>query len=74
MLTDDQKRTRLDISRFMLSRYEDDPGDFIERVVIQEEKWVNHFVSQSQNSRANNGSTLADSLHRNSRGFIQQGM
>ena len=28
MLTDDQKRTRLDISRHLLSRYEDDPGDF----------------------------------------------
>ena len=27
MLTDDWKRTRLDISRYLLSRYEDDPGD-----------------------------------------------
>ena len=27
MLTDDQKRYRLDISRYLLSRYEDDPGD-----------------------------------------------
>ena len=26
MLTDDQERTRLDISRYLLSRYEDDPG------------------------------------------------
>ena len=33
MLTDDQKRTQLNISRYLLSRYEDDPGDFIERVV-----------------------------------------
>ena len=31
MLTDDQKRTRHDISKYMyvLSRYEDDPSDFI---------------------------------------------
>ena len=29
MLTDDQKRTQLDISRHLLSSYED-PGDFIE--------------------------------------------
>ena len=29
MLTDDQKRSRLDISRYILSRYEDDPEDFI---------------------------------------------
>ena len=28
MLTDDQKRSRLDISRYLLSRYEDDPGKF----------------------------------------------
>jgi hypothetical protein len=30
-LTDDQKQTRLDISRYILSRYEDDP-DFIYRI------------------------------------------
>ena len=30
MLTDDQKRSRLNISRCLLSRYEDDPGDFID--------------------------------------------
>ena len=33
MLTDDQKRTRFHISRYLLSRYEDDPDDFIELVV-----------------------------------------
>ena len=32
MLTDDQKRTRLDISRYHLSRYEDNPGDFIDNM------------------------------------------
>ena len=32
MLTDDQKRCRLDISKYLLSRYEDDPGDFIDRL------------------------------------------
>ena len=36
MLTDDQKRCRLDISKYLVSRYEDDPGDFIDRVVTQE--------------------------------------
>ena len=30
MLSDDQKRTRLNISRYHLSLYEDDPSDFIE--------------------------------------------
>ena len=48
MLTDDQKRTRLDISRYLLSRYEDDPGDFIEQVVTQDETWVHHFDQESQ--------------------------
>ena len=31
ILTNDHERTRLDISRYILSPYEDDPGDFIER-------------------------------------------
>ena len=43
MLTDDQKRPRLDIPRYLLSPYEDDPGNFIERVVTQDETLVNHF-------------------------------
>ena len=37
MLTDDQKRTLLNISRYLLSRYEGDLVDFIERVVTQDE-------------------------------------
>jgi hypothetical protein len=41
-LTDDQKRTRLDISRYLLSRYEDEP-DFIYRIVSHDETWVHHF-------------------------------
>ena len=28
---------------YLLSRYEDDPGDFIEQVVTQNETWVHHF-------------------------------
>ena len=72
MLTDDQKRPLLDISRYLLSRYEDDPGDSIERVVPQDEPWVNHFNPESKIKRKqwkHPGSTLL----RNSRGFIQQG-
>ena len=48
MLTDDQKSTRLDISRYLLSRYEDDPGDFINRVIAQEDTWVHHFGPESK--------------------------
>ena len=56
MFTDYQKRTQLNISRYLLSGYEDDLGDFIGRFVTQHEIWVHH---QSQKCRANNGSTLA---------------
>ena len=48
MLTDDQKRSRLDISWYLLSRYEDDPGDFIDLVVIRDEPWVHHFDPESK--------------------------
>ena len=37
MLTEDQKRSRLDISRYLLSRYEDEPGEYMDRVVTQDE-------------------------------------
>ena len=37
MLTNDQKRTLLHISWYGLSHYGDDPEDFIERVVTQDE-------------------------------------
>ena len=30
MLTEDQKRSKLDISRYLLSRYEDDPEEFMD--------------------------------------------
>ena len=43
MLTDDQKRTLLNISRFLLFRYEDGPDDFIEQVVTQDETWAHYF-------------------------------
>ena len=48
MLTDDQKRTWLNISRNLLSRYEDDPSIFIERVVTQDKTWVHSFVLESK--------------------------
>ena len=47
MLTDDQKRSLFDISRYLLSRNEDDPGDFIDRVVTQDETCVHHFDPES---------------------------
>ena len=47
MLIDDQKRTWLDVSGYLLFHYEDDPGDFIERVVTQDETWVHHVDQES---------------------------
>ena len=35
-------------SRYLLSHYEEDPGDFIERVVIQDEERVHHFDLESK--------------------------
>ena len=69
MLTADQKRTRLHIFRYLLSCYEEDPGDLIKQVVTQAETWVHHFDPESK-CRANDGSTLAHPLLRNLRGFI----
>ena len=37
MLTDDHKKIRLNIYTYLLSRYEDDPSDLIERIVTQDE-------------------------------------
>ena len=51
MLTDDQKRTQLNISRYLLSPYEDDPDAFIEPVVTQDETWVHHFDPESKMQR-----------------------
>ena len=48
MLIDDQKRTQLDISRYFLSRFEDDLGNFVERVVTQDETWVHNFDLESK--------------------------
>ena len=48
MVTDDQKRTLLYISRYFLSRYEDGPGNFMEEVVIQDETWVLNFDQKSK--------------------------
>ena len=48
MLTDDQKRAQLYISRYLLSRYEDDLGNFIQQVVTQDETWVHHFDPESK--------------------------
>ena len=48
LLTEDQKRSRLDISRYLVSRCEDDPEEFMDRVVTHDEIWVHLFDSESK--------------------------
>ena len=72
MLTDDQKRTPLNISRYLLSP-EDDPEDLSSKMLPKMRHGFTTFT-QSQKCRANHGSTLAQPLLRNLRGLIQQGM
>ena len=48
MLSDDQKKTRLDISRYLLSRYKDYPVNFIERVKAQDATCVHHLDPESK--------------------------
>ena len=33
---------------YLLSSYENDPGDFIKRVLTQDETWVHHFYPESK--------------------------
>ena len=64
MLTDDQKRIPINISRYLLIHYEDDPGNFIEQVVTQDETWVHHFDPESK-MQNKQWKTLAHPLLRN---------
>ena len=43
MLTKDQKKSRLDISKYPLYLCEDYSEEFMRRVVTQDETWVHHF-------------------------------
>jgi hypothetical protein len=38
---------KLDISRYLLSRYEDE-SDFIYQILTQDESWLNHFDPESK--------------------------
>ena len=48
MLTKDQKKSRLDISKYLPSLYEDDPEEFMRRVVTQDDTWVQHLDPQTK--------------------------
>ena len=42
-LTKDQKKSRFDISKYLASLCDDDPEEFMRRVVAQDEPWVHNF-------------------------------
>ena len=68
-----KNEARLDISRYLLSRYKDDPGDLIDLVVTQDETWVHHFESESKMQSMqwkHPGSPLPRSLSE----FLRQGI
>ena len=48
MLTNGQKRTQPDSSRYLLSCYEDDQNYYIDQVLTQDETWVHHFYPESK--------------------------
>ena len=47
-VTEDHKSGKLNISKYLLSRYEDDPEEFMDRVVTQDETWAYHFDPESK--------------------------
>ena len=48
MLTKDQGKSRLDISKYLLSLYEDNPEEYMHRVVTQGETEVHHFDPEAK--------------------------
>ena len=62
MLTEEQKRSRLDISRYLLSRYENDPEEFMDRSMTQDETWVPHVDPKSKKHLRNFGEFLRKAL------------
>ena len=48
MLIKVQKTSRLGISMYLLSLYEDCPEEFMRRVVTQDETWVHHFDPEAK--------------------------
>ena len=63
MLTKDKKKSRLDISKYLLSLYENSPEEFMHQVVTQDETCVHHFDPEPKH-RICNGSTLAHPLQK----------
>ena len=48
MLTKAQKKRRVEVSQQLLDRYNEDPDDFINRLLTQDETWVHHFDPETK--------------------------
>ena len=48
MLTKDQKKSRLDTSKYFLSLYEDDLEEFMRQAVTQDKSWIHHFDPEAK--------------------------
>jgi histone-lysine N-methyltransferase SETMAR len=48
MLTDENKRQRLDTSTELLALYKQDPSNFLARLVTQDETWVHHYSPEQK--------------------------
>ena len=48
MFTKDQKKSRLDVSKYILSLHEDDPEEFMHQVLTKNEIWIHHFDSEAK--------------------------
>ena len=48
MGSQDQKKTRVNVSRELLSLYQQDTEGFLARIIIQDETWVHHFDPQTK--------------------------
>ena len=72
MLIKDQKKSRLDISEYLLSLYEDDPEEFMHRVATQDEIWGHHSDPEAK-KQSMQWKHPGSPLLRNLREFLQQG-
>ena len=48
LLTVDQKHTRHTLSRTNLNLFEEDPANFLKRIVTMDETWVHHFTPEAK--------------------------
>ena len=48
MLTEDQKKTRVNVSRKLLSLYQQDTEGFLARIITQDKIWVHHFDPETK--------------------------